>query len=46
MRKNRFDNTDLFVFFSMTPTPDMKLQEIYDRGHVFSIINDKKFMMI
>jgi hypothetical protein len=42
MRKNRFDNTDLFVFFSMTPTPDMKLQEIYDRGHVFSIINDKK----
>ena len=42
MNKNSFENTDLFVFFSMMAAPDPKLNDIYESGHIFSIINDKK----
>ncbi len=33
-----FQNIDCLVFFSMTPTPDINLEEIYEKNHLFTML--------
>ncbi|MBE5967641.1 MAG: hypothetical protein E7255_11875 [Lachnospiraceae bacterium] len=40
-----FGNIDCLVFFSLTAKPDFDMQDIYDTGHIFSVLlNDKPFI--
>jgi hypothetical protein len=38
-------NIDCLVFFSLTAKPDFNMQDIYDTGHIFSVLlNDKPYI--
>lgn len=40
-----FGNLDCLVFFSLTARPRLDMQDIYDDGHIFSILfNDKQYI--
>lgn len=40
-----FGNIDCLVFFSLTARPDYDMQDIYETGHIFSILlNDKPYI--
>lgn len=44
LKKNSFGSIDLIVFFSLTATPEPLMEDIYETGHIFSILNNDKML--